>query len=91
MAAPAFSRALHQFWFSDWGMDWLYDRLFVRPVGWFARMDKNDWVDSIYSGIAGLCRVAYRVLCVTENGQIRWYAASVALGTVIFVAVVLFL
>jgi NADH-quinone oxidoreductase subunit L len=90
MAAPAFSRALHQFWFSDWGMDWLYDRLFVRPVGWFARMDKNDWVDSIYSGIAGLCRVAYRVLCVTENGQIRWYVASVALGAVILIAVVLF-
>ena len=90
MAAPAFSRALHQFWFSDWGMDWLYDRLFVRPVDWFARMDKNDWVDSIYSGIAGLCRVAYRVLCVTENGQIRWYVASVALGAVILIAVVLF-
>src|ERR1035441_8995340 len=22
-------RLLHRFWFSDWGMDWLYDRLFV--------------------------------------------------------------
>lgn len=87
--APA--RALHRFWFSDWGMDWLYDWAFVRPVNWFARADKSDWVDLIYAGIAASCRVSYRGLRVTENGKVRWYAAGVVLGTVIFVAVVLFL
>ena len=91
VARPALSRALHRFWFSDWGMDWLYDRLFVRPVMWFARADKSDRVDLIYDGIAGLCRVSYRGLRATENGKVRWYAAGIALGTAILIAVVLFL
>ncbi|MGH7781419.1 MAG: NADH-quinone oxidoreductase subunit L [Candidatus Binataceae bacterium] len=91
ITTPAFSRELHRFWFSDWGMDWLYDRVFVRPVGWFAWVDKDDWVDSIYAGIAGLCHVSYRVLSVTENGQVRWYVASVAVAAVIFISLVLFL
>ena len=90
-ARPALSRALHRFWFSDWGTDWLYDRLFVRPVVWFARVDKSDWVDLMYAGMAGLCRISYRGLRVTENGKVRWYAAGIAFGTVILIAVVLFL
>ena len=91
LSAPALSRALHRFWFSDWGMDWLYDHALVRPVNWFAHADKSDWVDLIYAGVAGLCRASYRGLRITENGKVRWYAAGVALGTVIFIAVVLFL
>src|SRR5690348_3142151 len=58
LAAPSLSRVLHRFWFSDWGMDWLYDYAFVNPVNWFARVDKSDWVDLIYTGIAGLCRAS---------------------------------
>jgi NADH-quinone oxidoreductase subunit L len=91
ISAPAISRALHRFWFSDWGMDWLYDHLFVQPVKWFARVDKSDWVDLIYTGIADVCRESYRGLRTTENGKMRWYVAGVAVGTIIFVAVVLFL
>jgi NADH-quinone oxidoreductase subunit L len=89
-ARPAL-RAAHRLWYSDWGMDWLYDHLFVIPTIWIARADKSDWVDRIYAGVAALCRGGYRVVRVSENGNLRWYAAFVALGTVIFVALVLFL
>jgi len=84
-------RVLHRFWFSDWGMDWLYDRLFVRPVVWIARVNKADAVDSIYAGLANLAAVCYRVLSLTETGKLRWYAAWIAGGTVAFVAIVMFL
>jgi NADH-quinone oxidoreductase subunit L len=84
-------RLLHRFWFSDWGMDWLYDRLFVRPVVWIARVNKADVVDSIYVGLANLATVCYRVLSLTETGKLRWYAAWIAGGTVAFVAIVMFL
>jgi len=84
-------RALHRFWFSDWGMDWLYDRLFVRPVVWIARVNKADVVDSIYVGLANLATFCYRVLSLTETGKLRWYAAWIASGTVAFVAIVMFL
>ena len=91
ISVPVLSRLLHRLWFSDWGMDWLYDRLFVAPINWFARVDKADWVDLIYAGMASLCRGSYRILRTTENGKVRWYAAGVAVGTIIFIAVVLFL
>jgi NADH-quinone oxidoreductase subunit L len=84
-------RLLHRFWFSDWGMDWLYDRLFVRPVVWIARVNKADVVDSIYVGLANLATFCYRVLSFTETGKLRWYAAWIAGGAVAFVAVVMFL
>jgi NADH-quinone oxidoreductase subunit L len=91
LARPAVSRALHSFWHSDWAMDWLYDRVFVRPVMWFAQVDKSDFVDSFYDGVAYLSESFYRGLRTTENGRIRWYAAGIVAGSLIFVAIVLFL
>ncbi len=91
LARPAVSRALHSFWHSDWAMDWLYDCVFVRPVMWFARVDKSDFVDSFYDGVAYLSESFYRGLRTTENGRIRWYAAGIVAGSLIFVAIVLFL
>lgn len=82
-------RAIHQFWFTDWGIDWLYDRTFVRPVIWFARVDKNDFIDAFYNGIARLTDISWEALRETENGRLRWYAAWITAGTVIFVAIVL--
>ncbi|MGH9452319.1 MAG: NADH-quinone oxidoreductase subunit L [Terriglobia bacterium] len=89
LTAPAISKALHQFWFSDWGMDWLYDHLFVRPIIWFARVDKGDFVDGFYNGCAALSRGFYRGLRTTETGRVRWYAAGIVFGSVVFVAIVL--
>jgi NADH-quinone oxidoreductase subunit L len=83
--------ALHQFWFSDWGMDWLYDRVFVVPLVWFARINKGDFMDGFYTGVARMNELAWRILSRTETGQLRWYAAGMAAGAVVFIAVVLFL
>ncbi|HEV7218536.1 MAG TPA: NADH-quinone oxidoreductase subunit L [Terriglobales bacterium] len=84
-------KALHEFWFADWGFDWCYDKLFVQPILWFARIDKGDVVDAFYKGIADLSELLYRGLSLTENGRVRWYAAGIAGGTVVFVAIALFL
>jgi NADH-quinone oxidoreductase subunit L len=90
VANPA-GRLLHRFWFADWGMDWLYDRLFVRPVVWIATANKGDVIDSIYDGLARLATLCYRVLSLTETGKLRWYAAWIAGGSVVMVAIVVFL
>ncbi|HVA01184.1 MAG TPA: NADH-quinone oxidoreductase subunit L [Terriglobia bacterium] len=91
LTAPAISKALHRFWSSDWGMDWLYERVFVRPVIWIAKVDKRDFVDDIYTGIAGLTELLYYGVRSTETGRVRLYAAGIAVGSIIFIAVVLFL
>lgn len=89
LAVTSVGHVIHRFWFSDWGMDWLYDRLLVRPVIWFASIDRNDFIDAFYGSIARLNKISWRVLRTTENGRVRWYAAWITAGTVIFVAIVL--
>ncbi|MDE3180681.1 MAG: NADH-quinone oxidoreductase subunit L, partial [Acidobacteriota bacterium] len=89
LTAPAISKALQRFWFSDWGMDWLYDKLFVQPIIWIAHVDKGDFVDGFYNGCAALSRGLYRGLRTTETGRVRWYAAGIVFGSVVFVAIVL--
>jgi NADH-quinone oxidoreductase subunit L len=91
VAANRAGGLLHKFWFSDWGMDWLYDRVFVRPIVSITWANRNDIVDSIYEGIAALAALCWRGLSLTETGKLRWYAAGIAAGTVVFVALVMFL
>ncbi len=87
----AFGRALHRFWYADWGMDWLYDRLFVRPTVWIASVNGSDFVDQYTLGVAAASRVLHRGLSKTQTGRVQWYAAGVAAGAVVILAVVLFL
>ncbi len=91
LASSAVGSVLHRFWISDWGMDWLYDRTLVRPLVWLARIDKDDCIDGFYTGVARVNEIAWRVLRNTETGKLRWYAAGIAAGSIVFIAVVLFL
>ena len=87
--APAGS--VSRFLLSGWGFDRLYDRVFVRPLAWLARVNKNDAVDLPFRAIAGAVGLAHTVLARTQTGHLRWYAAAVALGAVIALAVAVFL
>jgi len=89
VAHPA-GRALHAWWFADWGFDWLYDKAFVQPFLWVAQLNKNDFIDAFYTGIARLTEASYRAVQLTQTGQVRWYAAGIAAGSVVFLAMVVF-
>ena len=80
-------RALHRFWFSGWGFDWIYDKVFVRPLFWFARVNKDDFVDLIYGGIAWYNRFFSGTLSLTQSGKVRWYAMGIAMGAVIIIGI----
>jgi len=84
------ARAVHAWWFADWGFDWLYDKVFVQPFLWVAHVNKNDFIDAIYTDIARLTEAMYRSLRLTQTGMMRWYAASIAVGSVVFLAMVVF-
>jgi NADH-quinone oxidoreductase subunit L len=89
LLAASSIQSVERFLFSDWGFDWAYDRLFVRPYRWIAQIDKGDVIDLLYASIAKLGEVGHRVLSLTQTGRLRWYMAWLAAGTIIFVAVVL--
>ena len=91
LASNPVGNALHRFWFSDWAMDWLYDRIFVRPLIWAARVGKGDFIDGFYTGVAWVNKIAWHGISRTQSGRVRWYAAIVAAGTIVLIAVVLFL
>ena len=81
---------IQKFFFAGWGFDWLYDRIFVRPVVFFAKINKNDFIDYIYTFIAWLNRILNQVLARTQTGRIRWYAMGIVLGAVITLTIVAF-
>ncbi len=82
---------VHRFWFVGWGFDWVYDRVLVRPYSWLAAVNKRDVVDLFFEAIAWLTRAFHRLLSLTQTGRVRWYAAGVAIGAVVVIALAVFL
>ncbi len=87
----AFGVSLNRFLFSGWGFDWLYDKFIVNPLVWFSRINKSDFIDLAYTGIASVNRLSHQALTRSQTGQMRWYAMGIAIGAVITLTVVVFL
>lgn len=80
---------IRRFWASQWAMDWLYDRVFVRPWYLVTRINKNDAVDWIYNGAAGATAILHDLTSITQTGQLRWYAATITAGAILLIAILL--
>jgi NADH-quinone oxidoreductase subunit L len=79
---------IRRWWFAGWGFDRLYDVLLVRPLLWAVRLNRGDFIDSIYTGLAAAFERAHRIAAGTQTGQLRWYAMALAAGAVIVIAIV---
>lgn len=79
-----------RFWFSGWGFDRLYDALIVRPFLWMTRINREDFIDLIYGGIGWYVELAHSLVVRTQSGNMRWYAAAIAFGAVLMIALVVF-
>ena len=85
----ALGKPLADLWQAAWGFDWLYDRLFVRPYLLLTRLTGGDPVDRLMLLPAGLARGGNQLLGWTVTGKLRWYAASIAIGAVLILALLL--
>ncbi len=85
----AFGKALSRSWHGGWGFDWLYDRVFVAPFVWVARVNKRDIVDWIYKIAVGITRTLHYIGAMTQTGRLRWYAANMAIGLIVVFLIVL--
>jgi NADH-quinone oxidoreductase subunit L len=83
--------AAYRFWLAGWGFDWVYNGVIVRPLTWIATINRNDFIDGFYNGIAWLNRGLNRLLSGTQSGLLRWYAMGIAAGAVIIIAMGVFL
>jgi NADH-quinone oxidoreductase subunit L len=79
--------ALHRFWFTQWGMDWLYDRIIVAPYVAIAKFNKRDFIDALYNGIATLVLFLHGLFSDTQTGQLRWYTFTMTFGVLVLVSI----
>ena len=87
LARGEFGEPLHRYFLSGMGFDWVYDRLFVRPLNWIARANRMDVVNVFWDGFGNLNGLFNRALSRSQSGVVRWYAAGIALGAVIVIAI----
>lgn len=83
----AVANYMYLLWHSGWGFDSLYNRAFVRPVVFLATINKNDFVDRIYSGITNVSTGLYRSLSLTQTGSLRWYVMGFVLGIIVILSI----
>jgi NADH-quinone oxidoreductase subunit L len=82
-------KALNQFFYSHWAMDWFYDRTLVKPYTWLANVNRADFIDHIYHGVAAATIWANKRIVQTQTGQLRTYAGIMVLGLVLIIAITL--
>lgn len=89
IAESAPGRFFSTWWFNAWGFDWLYDKLFVKPYLALCRLLGADPIDKTIDIIPLTARGGNHILSRTENGNLRWYAASLVGGAVLLLGAVL--
>ena len=90
LAGSGLGAALHRFWFTQWGMDWLYDRLFVFPYVGLAKLNKRDFIDSFYNSLAKLTLALHGLVTDTQTGRLQWYAFAMTVGVLLLVSIGVF-
>ncbi len=81
--------AVRSFLFGGLGFDTAYETLLVKPFLHLARLNRGDFIDAAYVGLARLCAALWRLLSVTEDGRVRRYVGGIALGAALVMAVAL--
>jgi NADH-quinone oxidoreductase subunit L len=87
IANSGLGKLVSRWWLNAFGFDWLYNGLFVQPYLAIVRLNSRDAIDVGIGLIPRLMRAGHDALSVTENGRLRWYAATFAAGAVIVLAV----
>lgn len=78
-------------WFSGWAFDAIYDTLFVRPYVFLARINKKDFIDLFYIGLAKGTNKLNDWIILTQTGRLRWYLAFITGGVILGISIIMFL
>lgn len=89
LSEPYSHSRINKFFEKGWGFDKAYDTLFVKPIVWLSVIDKNDFFDLWNIGLSRLALLFNRLLSTTQNGKMRWYLLSFAVGIAIILTYLL--
>ncbi|AIN47290.1 NADH-quinone oxidoreductase subunit L [Candidatus Palibaumannia cicadellinicola] len=90
LSTNGLGRLIFRCWFNAWGFDWLYDKVFVKPYLAIAQLLSSDPLNTLMNTPAVLIRWLGLCLNISENGKLRWYAASMSFGAVIVMVLLIF-
>jgi NADH-quinone oxidoreductase subunit L len=76
---------LHQFWFTGWSFDALYNAAIVRPFVFLSTLNKNDIIDNFYTGIVSVAEYFNHAFSRTQSGVLRWYVMGIVAGAVLII------
>ena len=82
--------ALQEFFYKGWNFDLLYNKVIVNPVVFLSRIDKNDFVDLFYKGVASVTRALNIALAASQTGKVRWYAMVIAIGAILTLTILFY-
>lgn len=88
-AGSSLGQPLCKLWFNAWGFDWLYHTLFVVPYQWLARLLQRDPLDRLIALCVPLIGILNRISTLMVTGNLRWYAASMSLGSLVMLTLLL--
>lgn len=81
--------AVHRFFQSGWGFDWLYEHMFVIPLKRVAHANWTDFIDKIFTGMGESARYSGLGLSRLQTGRVRNYAVGLLVGAVILATIAL--
>ncbi len=91
ITAQPLGKGIQQFFLTGLGFDWLYERLFIRPYVWAARINKRDFIDLFFVFLPWLSRQFHYAIRYTQTGKIRRYVLGIALGVLVSITIVVML
>ncbi len=79
--------SLRLFWKGGWGIDTLYNALFVRPYVSVSNAMRGEWLDTLYHAVVTGCVGLYQLLSNSQTGKMRWYITSMVFGLILLVSI----
>ena len=74
---------------NGWGFDTIYDWLFIKPYVHLCELNKRDGIDWFYSKIESASVWLHNKVIATQNGQLRFYSASLVMFCIVAISWVL--
>ncbi|VFP86623.1 NADH-quinone oxidoreductase subunit L [Candidatus Erwinia haradaeae] len=83
-------RFLRIWWFSGWGFDWLYHKVFVQTYLRVAKRLAGDPIAVTINSLAYAINSSSKGLIISESGYLRWHLSVMGFGAVLLLTLIIF-
>lgn len=81
-------KALHWLSLNGFGFDWIYEHAIIIPLKSVAYVNRHDFIDAFYTGLATAARGGENICRLLQTGRVRNYTAALVVGAIIIVFII---